>query len=81
MDILASRELNKLSGCEVFQRHREAVQALVDRATDAREQASPASTTEDRIFWLDMEERWLRLAESSHNAEWINELLRSQPRR
>jgi hypothetical protein len=45
------------------------VAVALARAEEARQQASMASTGEERDFWRKMERRWIQLAQSEEFAE------------
>ena len=51
------------------------VQALLDKATEARARALQALNPDDRQFWLDMEQKWLALARSSQEVQRTSDTL------
>jgi hypothetical protein len=54
------------------------VQALIDKATAARDRALHATWPEDRQFWLDMEAKWLLLARNVQYVERTSDFLASE---
>jgi hypothetical protein len=51
------------------------VAVALARAQEARERATAAGPGQDRQFWLEMERRWMMLAQSYQMTERVNALL------
>jgi hypothetical protein len=53
----------------ILQRHSAEVQALLEKAELARERALQAQSSDEKQFWLEMEEKWLALVRSTQHIE------------
>lgn len=51
------------------------VAVALTRAQEARDQATAAPAGPDRRFWLEMEQRWMTLAQSYEMTERLGSLL------
>ena len=49
-----------------------------EKATDAREKARTAKDAESRLFWEEMEARWLHLAGVSQFVEQLTDYIKSK---
>jgi predicted ATP-grasp superfamily ATP-dependent carboligase len=58
----------------------EKFQALLHKATNARECALKATRLEDQEFWFGVEKKWIEIVCNSQHIERINDFLLSIPR-
>ncbi len=61
----------------MLQLHAPKTRYALEKAADAREKARTAADEDTRLFWQDMEAKWLHLAGSSQFVEQLNDYIRS----